>query len=339
MPSYLAPGVFVEELSLRSPGIAGADMGTAGFIGPCRWGPPEQPLAAVTSLVEFERSYGDGRALQGGAPGVNHLWQAARCFFLEGGRRLRVCRVFRPLQGPATTDLQAPAGVAPHADGRGRLLLGSAAGQCRLIARHPGALGNLQLDLKLTLGPPAPALAEGDVVWLDDAARVQAPASNPAALAELPLYVAQRDDAGTWWLAGGPRPAGAASAASHFTLAELGVPGPAALRVLTLALQVRGAEGQAMGHWQGLPLAPSRPSGDGLCERLAPAGPDAAVLPLVWLNGGRLARACWPMVSRCCGRWGPIGRWHRPSWPRPAATCGARWPSASPGACRCRLCA
>jgi len=286
MPSYLAPGVFVEELTLRPPGIAGADMGTAGFIGPCRWGPPEQPLDAVSSLAEFERHYGDGRALQGGASGVNHLWQAARCFFLEGGRRLRVCRVFRPLQGPATTDLQAPAGAALHADGRGRLLLGSAAGQCRLIARHPGALGNLQLDLTLTLGPPAPALAEGDVVWLDEAARVPAPASNPAALAELPLYVAQRDDAGTWWLAGGPRPAGGAAGASRFTLAELGVPGPAALRVLTLALQVRGAEGQAMGQWQGLPLAPSRPGGDGLCERWGLGVADAAALPLVWLNGG-----------------------------------------------------
>ena len=39
MPEYLAPGVYVEEVSFRARAINGVDTTTAGFIGPCRYGP------------------------------------------------------------------------------------------------------------------------------------------------------------------------------------------------------------------------------------------------------------------------------------------------------------
>jgi phage tail sheath protein FI len=83
MPEYLAPGVFVEEVSFRSKTIEGVSTTTTGFIGPVRYGPVTEPPDVITSLSEFERSYGDGRRLAFNADGAleshNFMWHAARC--------------------------------------------------------------------------------------------------------------------------------------------------------------------------------------------------------------------------------------------------------------------
>ncbi len=81
MPEYLAPGVFVEEVSFRSKSIEGVGTTTTGFIGPCRYGPISEAPELLTSLTEFERSYGDGDRLgfdKGAVVGSNYLWQAVR---------------------------------------------------------------------------------------------------------------------------------------------------------------------------------------------------------------------------------------------------------------------
>ena len=59
MPEYLAPGVYVEEVSFRSKSIEGVSTTTTGFIGPARFGPIDLEPDIVTSLGEFERVYGD----------------------------------------------------------------------------------------------------------------------------------------------------------------------------------------------------------------------------------------------------------------------------------------
>jgi len=56
MPEYLAPGVFVEEVSFRSKSIEGVSTTTTGFIGPCRYGPVIEDPDIVTSVTEFEPS-------------------------------------------------------------------------------------------------------------------------------------------------------------------------------------------------------------------------------------------------------------------------------------------
>src|ERR1044072_4982048 len=97
MPEYLAPGVYVEEVSFRSKSIEGVSTTTTGFIGPARYGPVDMEPDVITSLGEFERVYGDRQKLQYGDVAMdNYLWHAARAFFQEGGRRLYVSRVFRP---------------------------------------------------------------------------------------------------------------------------------------------------------------------------------------------------------------------------------------------------
>src|SRR5256886_11332640 len=100
MPEYLAPGVYVEEVSYRSKSIEGVSTTTTGFVGPTRYGPIEGELEVLTSLADFERTYGDGQQLlftdPGSKPSTNFMWQAARAFFEQGGQRLYVKRIFTP---------------------------------------------------------------------------------------------------------------------------------------------------------------------------------------------------------------------------------------------------
>src|SRR5213080_144925 len=104
MPEYLAPGVYVEEVSFRSKSIEGVSTTTTGFIGPARYGPVTLTPDVVTSIGEFERIYsGGGQLVFRDAAGLaqpemdNFLWHAVRAFFTEGGKRLYNSRVFRPL--------------------------------------------------------------------------------------------------------------------------------------------------------------------------------------------------------------------------------------------------
>jgi phage tail sheath protein FI len=97
MPEYLAPGVFVEEVSFRAKSIEGVSTTTTGFVGATRYGPLDIEPDIVTSLVEFERVYGGKQKLAftgAGLPVDNYMWNAVRAFFEEGGKRLYVARAF-----------------------------------------------------------------------------------------------------------------------------------------------------------------------------------------------------------------------------------------------------
>jgi phage tail sheath protein FI len=85
MPEFIHPGVYVEEVPFRGTSIEGVSTSTAGFVGTTDAGPTENPVL-VSSLAEFERSFGDG----------GYLWHAARAFFEQGGTRLFVQRVAGP---------------------------------------------------------------------------------------------------------------------------------------------------------------------------------------------------------------------------------------------------
>jgi len=112
MPEYLAPGVYVEEVSFRSKSIQGVPTSTTGFAGMTRFGPVQYndggvrhgPSTSeprlVTSFTEFERIYGGLEPLtHEGEERPCFLAHAARAFFMNGGQRLYVSRVFAPL-GP-----------------------------------------------------------------------------------------------------------------------------------------------------------------------------------------------------------------------------------------------
>ena len=110
MPEYLSPGVYVEEVSYRAKSIQGLGTTTTGFIGPTRYGPVDIPPDVITSIGEFERTYGDRQQMQFGGPTTMHnfMWHAARAFFEEGGTKLYVSRVFTPMahRGRATPRME-----------------------------------------------------------------------------------------------------------------------------------------------------------------------------------------------------------------------------------------
>ena len=181
MPEYLAPGVFIEEVSFRSKTIEGVSTSTAAFVGPCRYGPVDDELPLLTSYAEFEAIYAglDKLVFDGQASCHNYLAQAVRAFFDEGGQRLYVARTFLPNAGRD--------GVARW-DSSNELPADAPANLIKFDARYPGAAGNLSVTIIVNLGQnrlktdsngntKLIEIEEGDVVW----AQTKEAASNTIA--------------------------------------------------------------------------------------------------------------------------------------------------------------
>jgi len=98
MPEYLAPGVYVEEVSFRSKSVEGVGTSTCGFVGPTRQGPYNITPELITSFGEYQRVYGgfSDLAFGGKSEHNNYMAHAARAFFDNGGRRLYVSRTYVP---------------------------------------------------------------------------------------------------------------------------------------------------------------------------------------------------------------------------------------------------
>src|SRR6516225_7262464 len=109
MPEYLSPGVYVEEVSFRAKSIEGVPTSITGFAGMTRFGPVQYaggPKTSeprlVTSITEFEQSYGDLLSLEVGTTAASqeerlcYTAHAARVFFMNGGQDLYISRVFAP---------------------------------------------------------------------------------------------------------------------------------------------------------------------------------------------------------------------------------------------------
>lgn len=97
MPEYLAPGVYVEEVSFRSKSIEGVGTSTCGFVGPTRKGPYNATPELITSFGEYQRVYGGFTDLNFNASSVtNYMTHAVRAFFDNGGRRLYISRTYVP---------------------------------------------------------------------------------------------------------------------------------------------------------------------------------------------------------------------------------------------------
>lgn len=141
MPEYLAPGVYVEEVSFRSKSIEGVSTSVAGFIGPTRYGPTEGPPELLTSFADFERIYGglDQLRFEGEAtPQDNYMAHAVRAFFDNGGTKLYVMRVYTPTD--AGSDNPNPN------TGKASLSLGSGSpAPITLRARFPGRAGEMRI--------------------------------------------------------------------------------------------------------------------------------------------------------------------------------------------------
>ena len=91
MPEYLAPGVYVEEISTGPRPIEGVSTSTTGFVGQTERGPLLPRL--VTSWEDFVRWYGSYVDRTVPPPALKYLPYAVRGFFDNGGQRLFVGRI------------------------------------------------------------------------------------------------------------------------------------------------------------------------------------------------------------------------------------------------------
>ncbi|WP_086843549.1 phage tail sheath family protein [Amycolatopsis kentuckyensis] len=144
MPEYLAPGVFVEEVTYRASSIADVSTSTTGFAGRTHYGPVQYaggPRACeprlVTSYAEFERVYGGLETYDDLT--LAYLAHAARAYFLNGGQRLYVSRVYEP---PAGTGVASSPDIPVAATGGPAL--------ARWRARWPGQAGNVSVTVTAT---------------------------------------------------------------------------------------------------------------------------------------------------------------------------------------------
>lgn len=106
MPEYLAPGVYVEEISSGPPPIAGVGTTTTGMIGLTRRGPTQGPPTLCTNYSDFVRAFGGPFDFGSTFAGLQDLPYAAKGFFANGGRRLYVSRVSPATAAPAALALR-----------------------------------------------------------------------------------------------------------------------------------------------------------------------------------------------------------------------------------------
>ncbi len=145
MPEYLAPGVFVEEISFRAKSIEGVATSTTGYAGVARYGPvryTDGPSSngprLITSYTEFDRVFGGLTPLElASGERTAYLAHAVRAYFNNGGRRLYVARVF------------AGAGGAPTEDHVAELPVPTATGTAVWRARWPGSDGNVHVETQV----------------------------------------------------------------------------------------------------------------------------------------------------------------------------------------------
>lgn len=195
MPQYLAPGVYVEEI----PGpevIQAVGTQTAGFIGPCRFGPTSGRPELLTSFLDFQRIYGDWTDLTFSGTAIpNFMALGVKGFFDEGGTSCYVCRTFNfthpdPAQDHAFAQVPASSPSGP---------------QLKFRARFPGTGGNMTVTLTLQVGhnslvispsPPSYNLTrvhQYDVVY-----------ANPQSPSAAGLYVVSQDPVGDWTFGDNP---------------------------------------------------------------------------------------------------------------------------------------
>ncbi|MDM0030053.1 phage tail sheath family protein [Variovorax saccharolyticus] len=97
MPSYLTPGVYIEELPSGSRPIEGVATSTACFVGYTERGPMTVPTL-IGSWDDYERSYGTLRRATtpvtgAAAPMGDPMGHAVSTFFLNGGSKAYVVRL------------------------------------------------------------------------------------------------------------------------------------------------------------------------------------------------------------------------------------------------------
>ncbi|MEQ1545840.1 phage tail sheath subtilisin-like domain-containing protein [Methyloglobulus sp.] len=171
MPEYLAPGVYIEEVSFRSKTIEGVPTSTTGFAGMTRYGPVQYPSGPttstprlITSFTEFERVYGGLEPLRTPTridERTCFVAHAARAFFENGGKRLYISRVISKITAP---------GQAQHSVSVSDI-------SATWKARWPGEYGNVFVETRI--------VRSGNVAIKDSVFGIQVRSGKPGAVVEV----------------------------------------------------------------------------------------------------------------------------------------------------------
>ncbi|MFF9501031.1 phage tail sheath family protein [Streptomyces sp. NPDC014656] len=137
MPSYLSPGVYVEEVQSGSRPIEGVGTSVAAFVGFARKGPFDEPVL-VTNWSQFVSRFGD--FVEG-----TYLAASVYGFFANGGG---TCYVVRVDDGTA-----APGDAGPAVDAAGGP---TAIGAYSVVAR-PGVTGTITVEVADVEGDDPPS--------------------------------------------------------------------------------------------------------------------------------------------------------------------------------------
>jgi uncharacterized protein len=165
VPTYLSPGVYMEEVSSGSKPIAGVGTAVAAFVGFAETGPVNTPVL-VTNWTQFVTNFG------GFVEGA-YLAHAVYGYFLNGGGVAYVVRIGAD-DDAGTPELPAAAGDAPVNEGERspftiKALEAGASGErisveiadageggddnFKLIVRHPGKPDETYDNVTLAKGP------------------------------------------------------------------------------------------------------------------------------------------------------------------------------------------
>ncbi len=279
MAEYLAPGVYVEEVSFSAPTIEGVGTTTTGFAGPTLTGPvggmPYGGLPAsggaiagspaggvpqlLTSFGDFQNIYGGYDNLALGttvANDINYLAMSVQAFFKNGGSMLYVSRVFANKAG-ATAGTIDP-GIAKSGT--------SSTSNVTVAGRFPGAFLN---GLSVTIALVATKVLNfNNLANLPDGTLLGVPGSGGGA----PTFYSN-----------GSSSVFSSNAATPVAITAANF--PAKLYMLTLQVAAPSAAGQQM-VFTNLGLDPSGPNYIGDTLGVNPPRPIDALQNQVWLNIG-----------------------------------------------------
>ena len=108
MPSYLHPGVYIEEVPSGSKPIQGVSTSTATFVGDTFRGPVNTPTL-ISSWDEYVSQFGDYSQSSGVSNENDDMALAVRAFYQNGGKAAYICRVLEDSNAntpaPATVNL------------------------------------------------------------------------------------------------------------------------------------------------------------------------------------------------------------------------------------------
>src|ERR671921_1861450 len=93
MPTYLTPGVYVEEIPAQSKPIEGVATSIAAFVGLAPGGPVNKPMR-ISNWTQFAKLYGDpGNPDNGPFMDGAYMAHSVYGFFQNGGTNCWVVRV------------------------------------------------------------------------------------------------------------------------------------------------------------------------------------------------------------------------------------------------------